>query len=113
MARQLNIHAPTKRWVGRSKAWQAANVASSCLLYGMAALLVASVAGEAAAVVQHVRLLVLGCFAAVLACVCLPLLALAYPLVGSAGTGGNSLKVVCECSSWAFCLLWLVLCPDS
>jgi hypothetical protein len=49
MARQLNIHAPTKRWAGRSKAWQAANVASSCLLYGMAALMVASVAGEAAA----------------------------------------------------------------
>jgi hypothetical protein len=46
MARQLNIHAPTKRWVGRSKAWQAANVASSCLLYGMAALMVVSVAGE-------------------------------------------------------------------
>ncbi|KAF6252860.1 hypothetical protein COO60DRAFT_493251 [Scenedesmus sp. NREL 46B-D3] len=47
MARQLNIHAPTTRWARRSKAWQAANVASSCLLYGMAALMVVSVAAHA------------------------------------------------------------------
>ncbi|WIA44257.1 hypothetical protein OEZ86_010560 [Tetradesmus obliquus] len=47
LARQLNIHAPTKRWARRSKAWQTANVASSCLLYGVAGLMVASLAAHA------------------------------------------------------------------
>jgi hypothetical protein len=51
LARQLNIHAPSSRWLRRSKAWQGATVASSCLLYGMAGLLVASVAGEGVVVV--------------------------------------------------------------
>jgi hypothetical protein len=46
LARQLNIHAPSSRWLRRSKAWQGATVGSSCLLYGMAGLLVVSVAGE-------------------------------------------------------------------